>query len=349
MMKKVTLKILGWISINALFGIVLATGLHYYGLRATYAAYTVNFLNLIPIVTFLIAVILRMEKLKLRTRPGMTKVIGTVICVGGTMVIGLYKGRLLHLWPTHRLTPAQLRSIGAGDAPGGSPDHHSMLVGTLFLCGSCLSYAFWFIVQILEDTKFYIENSDNSWYLLKNTLIKFPCQGVQGVPIEILVDDARMPAGHGPGGGAGHRRRPRAVGVGAPLGSVAAHCDIFGGVQHDSQLLHDHMGGGAARADVSLHVQLPFAGPHCRPRLRAAWNRRLCWEVRATARSVYSALGSLLGAFMIIVGLYAFLWGKGNEIQQQQQQQQDREANDADRTKTTDATSNGEVRIPMDS
>jgi hypothetical protein len=34
-------------------------GLHYYGLRATNAGYTVNFLNVIPVVTFIIAVILR--------------------------------------------------------------------------------------------------------------------------------------------------------------------------------------------------------------------------------------------------------------------------------------------------
>lgn len=39
--------------------IVLAMGLYYYGLRATSAAYSVNFLNLIPIVTFVIAIMLR--------------------------------------------------------------------------------------------------------------------------------------------------------------------------------------------------------------------------------------------------------------------------------------------------
>ena len=39
--------------------IVLAMGLYYYGLRATSAAYSVNFLNLIPIITFIIAIMLR--------------------------------------------------------------------------------------------------------------------------------------------------------------------------------------------------------------------------------------------------------------------------------------------------
>ena len=34
-------------------------GLHYYGLRATNAGYSVDFLNLVPVVTFITAVILR--------------------------------------------------------------------------------------------------------------------------------------------------------------------------------------------------------------------------------------------------------------------------------------------------
>ena len=72
------------------------------------------------------------------------KVVGTAICVGGTMVISLYKGKMLHLWPTHLLKP-QLQEAGAVSSV---PDHHKMLIGTLFLVGSCLSYAFWFIIQV---------------------------------------------------------------------------------------------------------------------------------------------------------------------------------------------------------
>ncbi|KAG8080814.1 hypothetical protein GUJ93_ZPchr0007g3811 [Zizania palustris] len=121
-------------------------GLHYYGLRATNAAYTVNSLNLIPVVTFIIAAIFRLEKLRLRTIPGTMKVIGTAICIGDTMLIGLYKGKLLHLWPTHLLKQAQLQAMGSDASPSAAGNHNDMLVGTLFLCGSCLSYAFWFTI-----------------------------------------------------------------------------------------------------------------------------------------------------------------------------------------------------------
>ena len=72
------------------------------------------------------------------------KVVGTVICVGGTMVISLYKGQLLHLWPTNLLKP-HLQAVGAASSVS---DHHNMVIGTLFLAGSSLSYAFWFIIQV---------------------------------------------------------------------------------------------------------------------------------------------------------------------------------------------------------
>ncbi|KAF2930374.1 hypothetical protein DAI22_05g130101 [Oryza sativa Japonica Group] len=103
MMKKMNAVVCGWISINATFGVLLATGMYYYGLRDTNAAYSANFLNLIPIVTFIIAVIFRAEKLAIASCAGKMKVLGTVLSVSGTMVVSLFRGQLLHLWPTHLL------------------------------------------------------------------------------------------------------------------------------------------------------------------------------------------------------------------------------------------------------
>jgi hypothetical protein len=70
------------------------------------------------------------------------KLLGIVACVGGTMVVTLYKGKMLnHPWPTHLLRPHT-------HAAAGPAVHHNMVAGTLFLCGSCLGYAFWFIIQV---------------------------------------------------------------------------------------------------------------------------------------------------------------------------------------------------------
>ncbi|WVZ57997.1 hypothetical protein U9M48_008316 [Paspalum notatum var. saurae] len=63
--------------------------------------YAINFYNIIPIATFILAVLFRKEPLNIKSLVGNIKVIGTLVCVGGTLVISLYKGKVLHLWPTN--------------------------------------------------------------------------------------------------------------------------------------------------------------------------------------------------------------------------------------------------------
>uniref|UniRef100_A0A0D3G6I9 WAT1-related protein n=1 Tax=Oryza barthii TaxID=65489 RepID=A0A0D3G6I9_9ORYZ len=147
MMKKMNAVVCGWISINATFGVLLATGMYYYGLRDTNAAYSANFLNLIPIITFIIAVIFRAEKLAIASCAGKMKVLGTVLSVSGTMVVSLFRGQLLHLWPTHLLRLGSHAAAAAPPSSSSSSPAGTTISGTLLLCGSCLSYALWFIVQ----------------------------------------------------------------------------------------------------------------------------------------------------------------------------------------------------------
>ncbi|KAK1296331.1 WAT1-related protein [Acorus calamus] len=121
------------------FRIQLAMGLYYYGLRDTTATYSTYFLNLIPIVTFLFAVTTRIEKLGLSSNAGRMKILGTVVCVGGALMTGLYRGITLVHGDTHFGLHARAQTV--------APVMTNMTRGTLFLCCSCLSYAVWFLVQ----------------------------------------------------------------------------------------------------------------------------------------------------------------------------------------------------------
>jgi hypothetical protein len=82
----------------------------------------------------------RKETLNMKSLVGNIKVTGTLICVGGTLLISLYKGKVLHLWPTNIIGyhPNQ-----AGPAFG----HHHMR-GTILLVISSLSLAVWYTVQV---------------------------------------------------------------------------------------------------------------------------------------------------------------------------------------------------------
>uniref|UniRef100_A0A0D9XI08 WAT1-related protein n=1 Tax=Leersia perrieri TaxID=77586 RepID=A0A0D9XI08_9ORYZ len=80
--------------------VILSMGLYYYGLRSTSATYSVIFLNMIPIVTSVIAIIFRAEKLVLTNWAGKIKLFGIITCVGGTMIVRLAKVFPSRYWAT---------------------------------------------------------------------------------------------------------------------------------------------------------------------------------------------------------------------------------------------------------
>ncbi|KAI4384892.1 hypothetical protein MLD38_002979 [Melastoma candidum] len=125
-----------WLFINALTGITCAMSLYYYGLRATTATFATNFLNLIPIVTFVFAVLLRLEALNLLKRAAKVKTLGALLCIGGALMTSLYHGKSFYIISKHRVHPA------IGNEP------HNWTTGTIMLSLSCLSYGSWYIVQL---------------------------------------------------------------------------------------------------------------------------------------------------------------------------------------------------------
>ncbi|KAL5073098.1 hypothetical protein RYX36_012082, partial [Vicia faba] len=125
-------KVWMFLFVNALVGMTMAIGLFYYGLRDTSATYSVNFLNLIPIFTFLISIIIRTENLNIRTWSGIAKCLGAILCVGGELSISLYKGKEFYIG--HHNHHAETIVVGA---------HKShMLRGTFFLIASCCLFPF---------------------------------------------------------------------------------------------------------------------------------------------------------------------------------------------------------------
>ncbi|CAN6466175.1 unnamed protein product [Victoria cruziana] len=129
----------GWIFVCALSGITIGMGFYYYGLLCTSTTFSATFLNLIPVLTFIFAVILRMEKLCLKNRAGVVKLGGTVVCVMGAMLATLYKGSsvklLSSLWHTHDKSAVYLAKT-------------DWTRGAMMLVISSVSYSGWFIAQV---------------------------------------------------------------------------------------------------------------------------------------------------------------------------------------------------------
>ncbi|KAF3964655.1 hypothetical protein CMV_011082 [Castanea mollissima] len=87
----------------SLFGIVLS--LDIYGIAIVYTSATLAaaITNCLPVITFFLAVLLRMEVLELRKIAGVAKLAGILFCIAGAATLAFYKGPHLKLLGQHHL------------------------------------------------------------------------------------------------------------------------------------------------------------------------------------------------------------------------------------------------------
>ncbi|KAL2323942.1 hypothetical protein Fmac_023000 [Flemingia macrophylla] len=58
----------------------------------TSATFSCAFLNMVPVFTFIMAVPFGIEKVNMQSKSGKAKVMGTFVCIGGALLLVLYKG-----------------------------------------------------------------------------------------------------------------------------------------------------------------------------------------------------------------------------------------------------------------
>ncbi|KAM0830822.1 hypothetical protein ACQ4PT_065957 [Festuca glaucescens] len=322
--KKLNLAVLGWIFINATFGfasqfatffyislskllnhlarvllpiwsrVLLAMGLYYCGLRATNAAYAVDFLNLIPVATFLIAVALRAERLSLACWPGRTKLLGAAAGVAGTMVVSLCKGTHLllpHLRVSHSHGAKPVTSVHGGQ---------NMVVGTLFLVSSCVSYALWFVVQARVALVF-----PSRYWTTTLTCVAGSVQSAIAAAVVVAL-----------------------TGTGA--GSWGLTSEAWR-LRWDMQLATVVYSGVFNTGVTFVLVSWAVArrGPVYPPMFNSlSLVATTVVDALVLGTDVY--LGGVLGAALVVLGLYAFLWGKGKELAAAKARELDRPPGDDD-------------------
>uniref|UniRef100_I1QT76 WAT1-related protein n=1 Tax=Oryza glaberrima TaxID=4538 RepID=I1QT76_ORYGL len=144
----------GWIFFNAFIGYAVPMSLYYYGLKDTTPSYSVIFTNIIPLFTFVLSLVCRLETFKLRSKAGLLKIVGVLVSVGGTMLVSLYKGKSLHLW----------NSILQHQKEQQTKSATNQLRGTIFLAGSSLTFACWYLVQT-AFVGIILRRDKNAWKL----------------------------------------------------------------------------------------------------------------------------------------------------------------------------------------
>ncbi|KAM0830820.1 hypothetical protein ACQ4PT_065957 [Festuca glaucescens] len=274
--------------------VLLAMGLYYCGLRATNAAYAVDFLNLIPVATFLIAVALRAERLSLACWPGRTKLLGAAAGVAGTMVVSLCKGTHLllpHLRVSHSHGAKPVTSVHGGQ---------NMVVGTLFLVSSCVSYALWFVVQARVALVF-----PSRYWTTTLTCVAGSVQSAIAAAVVVAL-----------------------TGTGA--GSWGLTSEAWR-LRWDMQLATVVYSGVFNTGVTFVLVSWAVArrGPVYPPMFNSlSLVATTVVDALVLGTDVY--LGGVLGAALVVLGLYAFLWGKGKELAAAKARELDRPPGDDD-------------------
>ncbi|KAG6492920.1 hypothetical protein ZIOFF_047891 [Zingiber officinale] len=80
------------IFILAMLGITIQQNVYYVGLHLISPTVASALGNVIPAFTFLLAIVLRMEKLNLKTVRGRAKLVGAIFCITGALIFTFWKG-----------------------------------------------------------------------------------------------------------------------------------------------------------------------------------------------------------------------------------------------------------------
>ncbi|KAE9591874.1 hypothetical protein Lal_00038768 [Lupinus albus] len=265
---KLTRRVLFMAFLCGLFGGSLFQNLFYGALALTSATFVSAIYNLIPAITFILAISSGFEKLNLRAAAGKAKVLGTLIGIGGAMFLTFYKGIKINIWPFH----INLLHSNGHVIPLHA-DSNNKLVGVLCAIASCFSYAFWLIIQAKMSKEYSshysstalmstsgaiqatiyglcVERDWSQWKLGWNIrLLTVAYSGIVGTGLVVIVIAWCI-----------HMRGPLFASVFNPLMLILV----------------------AVAASLML-------------------NENLC-------------LGSVLGAVLIVCGLYMVLWGKRKEM-----------------------------------
>lgn len=133
----------------SLFGISLC--LDIFGIGIVYASATLAaaISNCLPVVTFFLALLLRMEVLKLRSVSGIAKIVGIIACIAGAITLALYKGPHFNVLCPHHL----FESHNSHGIVSHVPSSQTRIKGCFLLFVSNILWGLWLVLQgrVLKD------------------------------------------------------------------------------------------------------------------------------------------------------------------------------------------------------
>ncbi|MFS7945866.1 putative EamA domain-containing protein [Helianthus anomalus] len=260
-----TLKVLVQVFFCSIFGLTLNQITYFVGLKLSTPTIGCALSNLLPALTFVLAVVFKQEDAKLKTLGGLAKLIGTVAAVSGAMVLSMYHGPVI---------PIGESTIHLRMAKDGLNPAQGTIVGPILVIVSALTWAIWFVIQAKMGDAYPVPYSSSALMLAMSTV---ECS-IFGVII--------MP----------HKREW------ALYPPIRALASVYGGVVCS--------GIGVCMMSWSIQRRGALFVSVFSPLLLVIV-AILSWAF--LREKLY--VGTVLGSVLIVIGLYAVLWGKSKELE----------------------------------
>ncbi|KAL3499126.1 hypothetical protein ACH5RR_041858 [Cinchona calisaya] len=288
---KLTLPISFHLFLSAIVGASITQYLFLLGIEYTSATFSCAFLNLVPVITFIMALPFGIEGISIKSSGGRAKVIGTMACLGGAILLTLYKGMpLIHFSPspaaadvvgTHRSAPAggdmalisRLSSSLSSSSP--SPKKkEGWIIGCVALFAGTLMWSSWFLLQ-------------------SNISKRYPCQYTSTAIMAFFssLQSAILCLAI-----------YRNLSIWVLQGKLVILSIIYAGMVGSGLCFVGMSWCVKKRGPVFTAAFSPFV------QIIAA-----IFEVPVLHEQIH--LGSLIGSLVVIVGLYILLWGKNKEVE----------------------------------
>ncbi|KAF8006329.1 hypothetical protein BT93_K0583 [Corymbia citriodora subsp. variegata] len=165
---KMTLPIFIRLMVLSLLEPVIDQNLYYLGMKHTTATFAAAMCNILPAITFVMAWIMRLEKVKMKTIRSQAKLFGTLATVAGAMIMTLIKGPILELFWTGE-GGATANHVQNGGATSGINLQNS-IKGSLMITVGCFSWAGFMILQAITLQTYPTELSLTAWICFLGTV-----------------------------------------------------------------------------------------------------------------------------------------------------------------------------------
>ncbi|KAL3645687.1 hypothetical protein CASFOL_010867 [Castilleja foliolosa] len=135
---RMTFSVMYKIILLALLEPVIDQNLYYAGMKNTTATFTSAMCNVVPAITFLLAWALRFERVNIRSLHSQAKIMGTLVTVGGAMIMTLVNGSVIGLPWTKRKPGFQTTDEKA---------HQNPVKGALMITAGCFCWSVFYVLQ----------------------------------------------------------------------------------------------------------------------------------------------------------------------------------------------------------